>query len=294
MNPVPARSDRMNYRSTSCPSLHSWPPFSALMVTHLHSWSPFSTPMVTLLCTHGHPSLHSWSPFSTPMVTLLCTHGHPSLHPWSPFSTLEDGLHRCTLAYQMTCMWMPVWCMRGCAYVLLSIHHSQFLIASYCWNARAPVTPRWEETLVLDVHIYGIPHHLVMLIPMMNMEFYDIDRVVSRSVVVFAVCYMCVHYELISCCHGHPSLHPWSPFSALMVTLLCTHGHPSLHPWSPFSTPMVTLLYTHGHPSLYSWSPFSTPMVTLLYTHGHPSLHSWLPFSALMATLLCILCIHVI
>ena len=33
-----------------------------------------------------------------------------------------------------------------------------------------------------DVHIYGIPHHLVMLPPMMNMEFYDIDIVVSRSV----------------------------------------------------------------------------------------------------------------
>ena len=31
------------------------------------------------------------------------------------------------------------------------------------------------------------------------------------------------------------SLHSWSPFSALMVTLLCTHGHPSLHSWSPFS-----------------------------------------------------------
>ena len=70
--------------------------------------------------------------------------------------------------------------MRVCECVL-SIHHSQFLIASYCWNARAPVTPRWEEILVLDVHIYGIPHHLVMLPPMMNMEFYDIDIVVSRS-----------------------------------------------------------------------------------------------------------------
>ena len=59
------------------------------------------------------------------------------------------------------------------------------LPVSYCillLNARAPVTPRWEETLVLDVHIYGIPHHLVMLPPMMNMEFYDIDIVVSRSV----------------------------------------------------------------------------------------------------------------
>ena len=72
--------------------------------------------------------------------------------------------------------------MRVCECVLPSIHHSQFLIASYCWNARAPVTPRWEETLVLDVHIYGIPHHVVMLPPMMNMEFYDIDMVASRSV----------------------------------------------------------------------------------------------------------------
>ena len=72
--------------------------------------------------------------------------------------------------------------MRVCEFVLPSIHHSQFLIASYCWNARAPVTPRWEETLVLDVNIYGIPHHLVMLPPVMNMEFYDIDIVVSRSV----------------------------------------------------------------------------------------------------------------
>ena len=84
--------------------------------------------------------------------------------------------------------------MRVCECVLPSIHHSQFLIASYCWNARAPVPPRWEETLVLDVHIYGIPHHLVMLPPMMNMEFYDIDIVVSRSV------WWCVHYDLISCC----------------------------------------------------------------------------------------------
>ena len=41
--------------------------------------------------------------------------------------------------------------MRVCECVLPSIHHSRFLIASYCWNARAPVTPRWEETLVLDV-----------------------------------------------------------------------------------------------------------------------------------------------
>ncbi|KAL5457102.1 hypothetical protein EMCRGX_G034341 [Ephydatia muelleri] len=65
--------------------------------------------------------------------------------------------------------------------ILLSIHHSQFLIASYCWNARAPVTPRWEETLVLDVHIYDIPHHLVMLPPMMNMEFYDIDIVMAMQ-----------------------------------------------------------------------------------------------------------------
>ena len=76
---------------------------------------------------------------------------------------------------------------------------------------------------------------------------------------------------------GHPSLHSWSPFSALMVTLLCTHGHPSLHSWSPFSTLMVTLLYTHGHPSLHSWSPFSTLMATLLPTHDHPSPHSWSP-----------------
>ncbi|KAL5499704.1 hypothetical protein EMCRGX_G011162 [Ephydatia muelleri] len=39
----------------------------------------------------------------------------------------------------------------------------------------------WEETLVLDVHIYGIPHHLVMLPPMMNMEFYDIDIVMAMQ-----------------------------------------------------------------------------------------------------------------
>ncbi|KAL5479882.1 hypothetical protein EMCRGX_G023476, partial [Ephydatia muelleri] len=45
----------------------------------------------------------------------------------------------------------------------------------------APVTPRWEETLVLDVHIYGIPHHLVMLPPMMNLEFYDIDIVMAMQ-----------------------------------------------------------------------------------------------------------------
>ena len=56
-----------------------------------------------------------------------------------------------------------------------------FLLHPIAGNARAPVTPRWEEILVLDVHIYGIPHHLVMLPPMMNMEFYDIDIVVSRS-----------------------------------------------------------------------------------------------------------------
>ena len=90
---------------------------------------------------------------------------------------------------------------------------------------------------------------------------------------------------VILCTHGHPSLHSWSPLSALMVTLLCTHGHPSLHSWSPFSAPMVTffalmitLLCTHGHPSLHSWSSFSALMVTFLYTLGHPSLHPWLPF----------------
>ena len=93
--------------------------------------------------------------------------------------------------------------------------------------------------------------------------------------------------------HGHPSLHPllhsWSPFSALIVTLLCIHSHPFLHTWSPFSVLMVTLRCTHGHPSQHSWSPFSALMVTVLCTHGHPSLHSWSPFSALMVTLLCTL-----
>ena len=96
--------------------------------------------------------------------------------------------------------------------------------------------------------------------------------------------------------HGHPTLHPWSPFSALMV--FCSHDHPSSL-WSPISPLMVTLLCTHGHPSLHSWSPFIT-LVTLLSTHGHlyihgiPSLHSWSPFSdswspfsVLMLILLC-------
>ncbi|KAL5509174.1 hypothetical protein EMCRGX_G004489 [Ephydatia muelleri] len=41
--------------------------------------------------------------------------------------------------------------------------------------------PDGKETLVLDVHIYGIPHHLVMLPPMMNMEFYDIDIVMAMQ-----------------------------------------------------------------------------------------------------------------
>eukprot|EP00731_Ephydatia_muelleri_P019990 Em0012g815a len=86
---------------------------------------------------------------------------------------------------------------------------------------------------------------------------------------------------------------PWSPFSALMVTLLCTHRHPSLHLWSPFSGPPFSALMVT---SLHSWSPFSALMVTLLSTHGHllcthghpsqhswsPSLHSWSPFSTLM------------
>ena len=58
----------------------------------LHSTTPFSTVMVTLLYRHGHSSLHSplhsWSPFSALMVILLCTHGHPSLHSRSPFSIL--------------------------------------------------------------------------------------------------------------------------------------------------------------------------------------------------------------
>ena len=90
--------------------------------------------------------------------------------------TYKDGLHRCYISLHVCgCLYGVGGCMRVCECVLPSIHHSQFLIASYCWNARAPVTPRWEETLVLDVHIYGIPHHLVMLPPMMNMEFYDID-----------------------------------------------------------------------------------------------------------------------
>ena len=72
------------------PSLHSWSPFSARMVTLLYTHGhPFlHSLMVTLLYTHGHPSLHSWSPFSALMVTLLYTHGHPSLHSWSPFSAL--------------------------------------------------------------------------------------------------------------------------------------------------------------------------------------------------------------
>ena len=105
--------------------LHSWSPFSALMVTSksslsiythdlphghpsLDSWSLFthdhptlyswSPTVVTLLSTHGHllrihghPSPHSWPPFSALMVTLLCTHGHPSLHSWSHFSALMAG-----------------------------------------------------------------------------------------------------------------------------------------------------------------------------------------------------------
>ena len=55
--------------------------------------------------------------------------------------------------------------------------------------------------------------------------------------------------RLIVICHGHPSLHSWSPLSAVMVTLLCCHGHPSLHSWSPFSALMVTLLCCHGRGS---------------------------------------------
>ena len=102
------------------PSLHSWSPFSALMVTllcthghpSLHSWSPFSALMVTLLCTHGHPSLHSWSPFSALMVTLLCTHGHPSLHSWSPFSALMVTL-LCTHGHPSLHSWSPFSCTHG-------------------------------------------------------------------------------------------------------------------------------------------------------------------------------------
>ena len=68
-------------------------------------------------------------------------------------------------------------------------------------------------------------------------------------------------------CPCHPPLHSWSPFFALMDTLLCTHGHPYLHTWTPISALMVTF----HHPSLHSWSPQSTLMVTLLCTHRHPS-----------------------
>ena len=104
------------------PSLHTWSPFSALMVTllcthghrFLHLWLPLQSWSPSLhghlctrghLCTHGHlctqspfsalmvtsalshPFLHSWSPLHS--VTLFCTHGHPFLHSWSPFSALN-------------------------------------------------------------------------------------------------------------------------------------------------------------------------------------------------------------
>ena len=44
---------------------------------------------------------------------------------------------------------------------------------------RQTVTPRWEETLVLDLGIYGDPQHLLLSPPTVTMEFYDSDTVVS-------------------------------------------------------------------------------------------------------------------
>ena len=77
----------VSHKHTHTQTYNGHPSLTTLICTHghpsLHSWSPFSALMVTLLCTHGHPSLHSWSPFSALMVTLFCTHGHPSLHSWS-------------------------------------------------------------------------------------------------------------------------------------------------------------------------------------------------------------------
>ena len=52
---------------------------------------------------------------------------------------------------------------------------------------------------MLDVLIYGIPHHLVKLPSMMNMEFYDIDRMVSRECVVVFVAFTWYMYVV----HGY-------------------------------------------------------------------------------------------
>ena len=84
--------------------------------------------------------------------------------------------------------------------------------------------------------------------------------------------------------HGHPSLHSWSPFSALMVTVFCTYGYLCSHGHS-----LHGHLCTHGH-TLHSWSPLHS--VTLVCTHGHLCTQSpfsalMVPFSALMVTLFC-------
>ena len=78
-------------------SLHSWPPFSALMATFLCTLNHLCTHDDHDLCTHGHPSLHLWSPFSAIMVTLLswCAHGHPSLHSCYSF------VHSCSLCFSL-------------------------------------------------------------------------------------------------------------------------------------------------------------------------------------------------
>ena len=75
-----------------------------------------------------------------------------------------------------------------CECVLLSSTTPSFLLHPIAGMQEHLLHLRWEEPLVLDVHICGIPHHLIMLPPMMNMDFYDIDIVVSRSVWWCLVC----------------------------------------------------------------------------------------------------------
>ena len=103
----------------------------------------------------------------------------------------------------------------------------------------------------------------------MSDQFYNMSgQILQWPDIVSGQFWNVILYTALLCTHGHPSLHSWSPFSALMITS-----------WSPFSALMATLLCPHGH--LY------TLVCThghLLCTHGHPSLHSWPPFSALMVT----------
>ena len=94
--------------------LHSWPPYSPLLLANLIQSQPSYIRILHFFFTLGHPNrLCSWPPYSPFISATLFsfTLDHPILlHPWPPYSLLFAIVSSFTLGVASSALGHPILC----------------------------------------------------------------------------------------------------------------------------------------------------------------------------------------